>query len=372
MKFIQIKPVFLILSLILLISCKHNTDKQENQEPQQKKELQKEQLLKKKPEEIKVPEGMVWVSGVRFTMGAKETDELAKPAEKPAHPVAVDGFFIDKTEVTNAEFREFVDATGYVTVAERPIDWEEMKKQVPAGTPKPHDSLLQPGSLIFRKELEKVANLDNYTQWWEWKIGANWRHPEGPGSSIKGKDNFPVVHISYEDAVAYCDWANRRLPTEAEWEAAAKGKMHGGIYTWEGNADKIVDNANTWQGEFPVENNPEDGFKYVAPVRSFPPNDLGIYDMSGNVWELTKDWFNIDFYKKALAMGELVNPQGAGKPFNPENPYQPEKVMKGGSFLCHKSYCASYRISARMGMTLDSGSDHVGFRTVATPEMLKK
>ncbi|HEX9600268.1 MAG TPA: formylglycine-generating enzyme family protein, partial [Mariniflexile sp.] len=283
----------------------------------------------------------------------------------------VDGFYIDITEVTNQQFKAFVDETGYATVAERPIDWEQMKKELPEGTPKPHDSILQPGSLIFNKKVNKVVSMDNYAQWWTWKIGANWKHPEGPESSIEGKDNYPVVHIALEDAMAYCKWANRRLPTEAEWEAAAQGKATDQIYTWGDNPEILNQNANTWQGVFPIKNEPKDGFEFVAPVKSYPPNSIGIYDMLGNVWELTSDLFNVNYYNQIDTSIVIVNPKGAEMGYNPDNPYQQEHVIKGGSFLCHASYCASFRISAKMGMSPDSGSDHIGFRTVATVEMLK-
>ena len=368
------KKISLILFCsILLVSSGCKNDKKEAKKvttekvetnSSTNKTVDIEDLLKQQPDSIEAPEGMVWVSGVKFTMGAQDNDPYALPREKPAHPVAVDGFFIDETEVTNAEFKKFVEETGYKTVAERPIDWEEMKKQLPPGTPKPHDTILQPGSLIFRKELENVNNLNDYSQWWEWKRGANWRHPQGPESSIEEKDDFPVVHVAYEDALAYANWANRDLPTEAEWEAAAHGKLNGGIYTWGNDESKLNKEANTWQGQFPVKNIPEDGYKYASQVRSFPANSLGIYDMAGNVWEFTKDNFDINYYNTALQQGELLNPKGSTAYNNPESPYQKEKVIKGGSFLCNKSYCSSYRISARMGSTMDSGSDHLGFRTV--------
>lgn len=328
-------------------------------------------LLKEQPNTVKTPEGMVWVEGKTFTQGAKSGDAYAMPREQPAHEVMVDGFFIDVTEVTNKQFKAFVKATNYITVAERPIDWEEMKKDVPEGTPKPADSVLQAGSLIFNKNLNSVANMNNYTNWWTWKIGANWRHPEGPKSTIDGKDDYPVVHIAYDDAIAYCKWANRRLPTEAEWESAAQGKNTKSIYTWGNDNSQLNASANTWQGTFPVKNESVDGFELIAPVKSFPPNSIGIYDMLGNVWELTNDWFNVDYYKQLDISKSLINPQGADKTFTPNNPYAKEHVIKGGSFLCHASYCASFRISARMGTNWDSASDHSGFRTVASVEMLE-
>ena len=216
---------------------------------------------------IEVPKGMVWVESKTFLQGAKNSDKYAMAREKPAHMVAVDGFYIDVTEVTNKQFKAFVSATDYVTIAERQIDWEEMKKELPPNTPKPHDSILQPGSLIFNKKVNAVVNMENYGQWWTWETGANWKHPEGSKSSIEGKDNYPVVHIAYEDAIAYCKWANRRLPTEAEWELAAQGTNSNTIFTWGNDPQLLNKRANTWQGTFPTVNEPIDGFKYIAPVK---------------------------------------------------------------------------------------------------------
>jgi formylglycine-generating enzyme required for sulfatase activity len=324
----------------------------------------------KEPIAIKIPQGMIWVEGKTFLQGAKDSDKYAMPREKPAHKVTVDGFYIDITEVTNKQFKKFIDATKYITVAERKIDWKEMKTQLPANTPKPHDSILQPGSLIFNKNVNAVVNMNNYGQWWAWKIGANWKHPEGPGSTINGKDNFPVVHIALEDAVAYCKWAHRRLPTEAEWEAAAQGTNSNAIFTW-GNDTTILDsNANTWQGVFPTKNESKDGFEFISPVKSYPANSIGLYDMAGNVWEITSDLFNVNYYNELDISKPILNPKGAKKSYSRNNPYQTEHIIKGGSFLCHVSYCASFRISAKMGVAIDSGSDHVGFRTVATKEMV--
>lgn len=346
----------LFVSLILL-SCKKDSSNSPNSQPSPK---------------IKAPDGMVWVSEKTFIQGAKTGDTYAMPREKPAHLVKVDGFYIDAHEVTNKQFKAFVEATGYKTVAERPIDWEEIKKQVPPGTPKPDDSLLKPGSLIFNKNVDAVVNMNNYNQWWTWKIGANWKHPYGPESSIDGKDDYPVVHVTYEDALAYCQWANRRLPTEAEWEAAAQGENKDAIFTWGDDFEVLQNKANTWQGQFPVTNQAEDGFEYSSPVKSFEPNTYGIYDMLGNVWEITNDFYDVNYYKNVKGSDTLINPKGSAKSYNPNNPFQTEKIIKGGSFLCHDSYCASYRISAKMGMTLDSSSDHTGFRTVATVDMLNK
>lgn len=358
--------VYIIL-IFLLINCKEK--KTENSVPESQKQAVKN-IVVEKPENVNTPSGMVWVKGKTFIQGAKKGDIYAMEREKPNHLVSVDGFFIDITEVTNKQFKAFVESENYITVAERKIDWEEIKKQVPAGTPKPHDSILQPGSLIFNKNINKVATMKNYAQWWTWKIGANWKHPEGPNSSIEGKDNYPVVHIAYEDALAYCKWANRRLPTEAEWESAAQGDSKDKIYTW-GNDPKVLNNnANTWQGVFPIKNESVDGFELIAPVKSYPANSIGIYDMLGNVWEITSDWFNEGYYRSINTTERLKNPKGATEAYSPSNPYQKEHVIKGGSFLCHASYCASFRISAKMGMSPDSGSDHTGFRTVATVNMV--
>lgn len=324
------------------------------------------------PPDISTPPGMVWIPGGRFERGAVSGDKMALDHEKPAHPVAVDGFFMDNTEVTNRQFNEFVKATGYITLAEQEINWEELKKQLPPGTPKPHDSILQPGSLVFRKPGQKVANLYDFSQWWEWKTGANWKQPGGPGTSIEGKDEYPVVHLAYEDAVAYCKWKGRRLPTEAEWEYAARGGRANEVFNWGNGAKNLAQMANTWNGEFPTENDLEDGYVGLAPVRSYPPNNFGLFEMAGNVWEFTSDWYNTNYYNESREQGELRNPTGAERPFNPHNPLVQDKVIKGGSFLCNASYCASFRISARMSNSLDSSHEHLGFRTVATPEMLRR
>ena len=363
----NIAKQFTYFSLILLLgstvySCKNVEDKKS---PEPKAETKAEPTSK-----VDTPEGMVWVEKKTFLQGAKDTDNYAMPREKPAHWVTVDGFFMDITEVTNKQFKAFVEATNYITIAEREIDWDEMKKELPPNTPKPHDSILQPGSLIFNKDVNAVVNMENYGQWWTWKTGADWKHPDGPETTIEGKDDYPVVHVAYQDALAYCEWANRRLPTEAEWESAAQGKNTNTIFTWGNDAAKLDANANTWQGVFPTSNDSEDGFEFISPVKSYPSNSIGLFDMAGNVWEITSDFFSVKYYSELDTSKPIVNPKGAATHFNPNNPYQVEHVMKGGSFLCHASYCASFRISAKMGVSVDSGSDHMGFRTVATPEML--
>ncbi len=350
-------------NLFFLVSCNFRKE-------QEKTTSKKSTSLKKTKTDA--PNEMVWVASKTFLMGAKPGDQFAMMREKPAHKVYVDGFYIDKNEVTNLQFKKFVEATNYITTAEKPIDWDEIKKDLPPNTPKPADSILQPGSLIFNKSAGKIISMNNYQQWWSWKIGANWKHPEGPGSSIEGKDNYPVVHVSYSDALAYCKWANRRLPTEAEWEAAAQGANKDNIFVWGNNKEALNSSANTWQGTFPTENNSVDGFEYISPVGSYPANNIGLYDMAGNVWEMTSDLFNVNYYSTLNTNEVLNNPKGAEKSYSPANPYQLEYVMKGGSFLCHESYCASFRISAKMGMEPSSSSDHIGFRTVVTKEMLEK
>jgi len=318
------------------------------------------------------PEGMIWIDGGTFLQGAVPQDKTAMKHEKPQHKVTVDGFFMDITEVTNTQFKKFIDATNYITVAERKIDWNELKKQLPTGTAKPHDSILQPGSLIFKKTKNSVPNLYDFSQWWRWEIGANWKHPHGMNSDLTGKENHPVVHVSYEDALAYCKWANRRLPTESEWEFAARGTQKNTTYFWGNDESLLSKKANSWEGEFPVTNAKTDGFEGLAPVKSFPPNSLGLYDMAGNVWEFTSDWYNTNYYNEiAQQQLHLKNPTGATIAYTPTNPYLQEKIIKGGSFLCNASYCASYRISSRMGTSLDSSLEHVGFRTVATINMIQ-
>ena len=324
-----------------------------------------------KPADVATPEGMVWIPGGLFQQGATKEDSQAMGHEKPGHPVYVDGFFMDATEVTNREFREFIDATGYLTLAEREVSWEEMQKQLPPGTPKPPDSLLQPGSLVFNKSDGKINDLHDFTGWWIWKVGANWKYTQGPGSSIEAREDHPVVHIAYEDAAAYSEWAGRRLPTEAEWEFAARGGEENTRFTW-GDDENVLDlKANTWTGEFPVNNSKADGYEGTAPVRSFPPNNYGLYDMAGNVWEFTSDFYDPQYYRKLSEKGVAENPQGPEGSFKGYDPRFNAKVIKGGSYLCHASYCASYRVSAKMPQTMDSSHGHLGFRTVATPQMLR-
>ncbi|WP_411032108.1 formylglycine-generating enzyme family protein [Spongiimicrobium sp. 3-5] len=368
-----LKYIALLLIVALCFQCKN--EKKEATKPSDEFVNTKPvplNLIKDLPENISVPEGMVWIAGGTFKLGAVAQDTMAMSHEKPASEAAVDGFFMDITEVTNAQFAKFVNETGYITTAEREIDWEEMKKQLPEGTPKPHDSIMQPGSLNFKKTPEALPNLYDFSQWWKWTIGSNWRHPNGPDSDINGKDDHPVVHISFEDAQAYCEWAGSRLPTEAEWEYAARGNMKNTVYYWGDDHAQLPKMANTWEGLFPVSNDKLDGFERRATVKSYLPNGFGLYDMAGNVWEWTSDWYNTDYFAKLYKEdGPAVNPTGAKQPYNKANPYAKEKVIKGGSFLCSASYCASYRVSARMGSSTDSSLEHLGFRTVKTLAMLE-
>jgi formylglycine-generating enzyme required for sulfatase activity len=313
------------------------------------------------------PPGMIWIPGGEFSMGTDASVGWA--GEKPAHRVRVDGFWMDESEVTNAQFRAFVEATGYVTTAEKPPDLKEIMRQLPPGTPLPPKEKLVPGSLVFIPPGAPVK-LDDFSQWWQWVPGASWRHPEGPGTSIEGRDQHPVVHVSWDDAMAYAKWAGKRLPTEAEWEFAARGGLDGKIYSWgdepPGAGGKWQ--CNIWQGEFPGKNTLLDGYERTAPVKSYPPNGYGLYDMAGNVWEWCSDWYDRDLYRTRAGKGVTVNPVGPEQSFDPTQPFMPQRVQKGGSFLCSDTYCLRYRPSARQASSPDSGMSHVGFRCVVSKE----
>ena len=305
-------------------------------------------------------ENMIAIPGGSFWMGGD--NEQAEPDEYPKHKVSVSDFYLDEHEVSNAEFSAFVVETGYVTVAEREVSWEELKKSVPAGTPKPHDSILQPGSLVFHKT-ETPVPLDDVSQWWRWTIGADWRHPRGPDSDIEDKMDHPVVHVAWEDANAYCQWKNKRLPTEAEWEWASRGGQENQIYSWgSGALDDDNPKANYWQGVFPYQDKMKDGYSGTAPIKSYASNAFGLYDMAGNVWEWCSDWYDHDFYRRAEAQGELADPAGPDKSYDPGEPYAQKKVLRGGSYLCNENYCSGYRNSRRMRNTVDTGMEHIGFR----------
>ena len=305
--------------------------------------------------------GMMLIPGGSFNMGGD--NEQADRDELPKHKVVVASFYMDETEVTNKQFKQFVDATGYITTAERKPDWEELKKSLPPGTPKPPDELLVAASLVF-KAASGPVNLNNYSQWWEWVAGADWQHPQGPNSSINGKENLPVVQGSWDDAMAYCKWAGKRLPTEAEWEYASRGGLKDEIYPW-GNEHLNIGKpkANTWEGKFPYLNEKKDGFDGAAPVKSFLPNGYGLYDMAGNVWEWCSDWYKYDYYSD-LKDKISDNPQGPVNSYDPDEPFAQKRSLRGGSFLCNDSYCSGYRVSRRMKSSPDTGLEHTGFRCV--------
>lgn len=304
--------------------------------------------------------GMLLIPSGTLNMGGD--NKQADKNELPKHKVAINEFWMDETEVTNAQFAKFTEATNYLTIAERPVIWEEIKASLPPNTPKPPDSLLLPGALVFQPTSQPVP-LSNPALWWRWTIGANWRHPQGPGSTIEGKENHPVVQIAWEDAAAYAKWAGKRLPTEAEWEWAARGGKENNIYPWGNqNVNEGKPIANFYQGLFPYQNTKADGYETTAPVKTFPANGYGLYEMPGNVWEWCSDWLDVEFYKKEAA--QKANTKGPVAAYNPAMPYQQEKVIRGGSFLCNDSYCSGYRNSRRMGSSPDTGLNHTGFRCV--------
>jgi len=305
---------------------------------------------------------MVWIPGGRYEMGTESI--YGWPEEKPAHAVQVDGFWMDTTEVTNAQFQEFVQATGYVTTAEKVPTLEEIMAQVPPGTPPPDPGLLVAGSVVFVAPDHQV-DLNDYSQWWQWTPGANWKHPEGPESHLQGRENHPVVHVSWDDATAYARWAGKRLPSEAEWECAARGGLASQDFVW---GDELPNDeflpANLWQGEFPTQNSARDGYLRTSPVKSYAVNKYGLYDMAGNVWEWCADWYGREIHQSMCGQEVCINPRGPVRTSDPTQPHATLRVQKGGSFLCHESYCMRYRPSARQGCSPDTGMSHVGFRCV--------
>jgi len=309
------------------------------------------------------PPSMVWIPGGEFSMGTEDpTDMLCGgpdplPDARPIHRVYLDGFFMDANEVTNDQFDKFVRDTGYLTVAERKPRAEDF----PGASP---DALV-PGSAVFTPT-DAPVSLDDFLKWWRYVPGANWRHPAGPGSNLEGRGNYPVVQVAYEDAAAYAKWAGRRLPTEAEWEFAARGGLSGQPYAW--GAELKPGNkwmANTYQGRFPMKDTGEDGFAGLAPVSKFPPNGYGLYDMAGNVWEWCADWYRPDYYEQLLKVGGVArNPAGPSESFDPNEPGVPKRVQRGGSYLCTDQYCARYLVGARGRGEPSTASNHLGFRCV--------
>ena len=312
------------------------------------------------------PAGMVWIPGGEFSMGNVDPRESlcggleAMPDARPIHRVSVDGFWMDQTEITNEQFQKFADATAYVTIAERTPTAEEIPG---AATEK-----LVAGSIVFRPP-EHPVPLNSYLRWWEYVTDANWRHPLGPDSDLDGREKNPVVHIAYPDAVAYAKWIGKRLPTEAEWEFAARGGLSGKLYAW-GN-DLQPDGkwmANIFQGKFPVKDQAEDGFAGISPVARFPANGYGLFDMAGNVWEWCSDWYRHDYYEELAAVGGVArNPIGPKTSFDPSEPDQKKRVFRGGSFLCTDQYCTRYMVGTRGKGEVLTGSNHVGFRCVKGP-----
>lgn len=300
------------------------------------------------------PSGMVLIPGGTFQIGSDDPHFLE---ERSAVDITVDRFCIDATEVTNAQFAEFVQATGYQTIAERPLTREQF--------PDLPDDQRSPGSLVFQMAERGAKSVPNLS-WWHWTVGANWQHPLGADSAINGKKTYPVVHIAYDDAVAYARWAGKSLPTEAQWEFAARGGLAGATYTW-GN-EYSEHRANTWQGIFPFFNTSADGYVGVAPVGSFPPNGYGLYDMAGNVWEWTTDWYQVGH------QSHQVNPTGPQHTdsFDPHKPEEPAlHVIKGGSYLCAPNYCSRFRPAARESEAPDTGTTHIGFRLVKNLTSIK-
>ena len=300
-------------------------------------------------------EGMIHLPGGTFRMGSDQ--HYAE--EAPAHDVRVGGFRIDPTTVTNAQFREFVEATGHVTLAERAANADDYPGADPA--------LLVPSSVVFRKAAGPV-DLGNHMNWWTYVAGADWRHPRGPGSSLQGLWKHPVVHVAFEDALAYARWAGKDLPTEAEWEYAARGGLAGAEFAW---GDELMPGgkpqANTWQGDFPWQNTLEDGHEWTAPVRSYPANGYGLFEMTGNVWEWTTDFYQ-EHGKIKKACCTLDNPRGCEMEasMDPSMPQIliPRRVTKGGSYLCAPNYCRRYRPAARMAQPVDTSTCHLGFRCI--------
>jgi formylglycine-generating enzyme required for sulfatase activity len=310
------------------------------------------------------PEGMVWIPGGEFSMGARDPYDMkdvvgmqATTDSRPIHRVVVDGFWMDATEVTNEQFARFVKATGYVTVAER--------KPRPEDFPGAPPENLVAGSVVFHPPDHEVP-LNDHFQWWAYIDGADWRHPLGPESSIEGKANYPVLHVAYEDAQAYAKWAGKRLPTEAEWEFAARGGLSGKLYPW---GDEFTKDgkwmANSHQGHFPNVDTGADAFVGVAAVAQYPANGYGLYDVGGNVWEWTTDWYRPDYYVEQAAAGTVRNPQGPPDAFDPSEPGVPKKVHRGGSFLCTDQYCSRYAVGTRGKGEVSTGTNHLGFRCVA-------
>ena len=305
--------------------------------------------------------GMVFIKGGRFKMGGD--NEQSREDEFPKVETSVGDFWMDETEVTNAQYAAFVKATNWVTVAERSVDLAEIMAQLPEGATPPPKEALEPFALVFKTP--ESANAQYVNQWWDMVKGANWKQPQGAATTTNGQQNYPAVQISWYDAMAYCKWAGKRLPTEAEWEYASRGGASEHIYPWGNEPIETGEaKANFWQGQFPYKNEVTDGFERLAPVKSFAPNAYGLYDMAGNVWEWCSDWFHQNYYAHRQKNILINNPEGPGNSYDPNNPATWQKVVRGGSFLCNDSYCSGYRVAARMKSSPDTGLEHTGFRCV--------
>ena len=380
-------PISIVVIIGILFGCKSNTEEINDINTEgtmcyspnrgsnyiDQKSLQRISLIMTDAEKRNSNEGMVIIKGNAFQMGGNLQSAQAdlpgtnpRPDEFPLHTVVVNDFWMDETEVTNGQFSAFINATGYKTTAELAIELEDIMAQLPKGSTPPPTEMLVPGSVVFRYPETDNINRLSVNDWWEFTKGASWQHPQGPDSDISGKENHPAVHISWYDAKAYAKWAGKRLPTEAEWEYAARAGLTEKTYTWgdtllNGETDYL---ANYWQGEFPLRNKNLDGHERTSPVKTFLPNAYGLYDMAGNVWEWCEDWYHSDYYSCLKENNVMDNPQGPAGSYDPYMPSTPQKIVRGGSFLCNDSYCAGYRVGARMKSSPDTGLEHTGFRCV--------
>ncbi len=352
----QVFSSFLMILLMTCFSSCQSNEKSTSQDPFKifhEQYLQEIEKIPIRTDTTNAHAGMVWIPDGTFVMGGNGGAQ-SRPDEYPQHECTLKGFWMDTTEVTNAQFREFVDVTGYVTIAEREVNLAQIKAQ--SGGVLPEGVSTEPVSMVF----VTPTRADAY--WWELKPGASWRQPQGEGSDLKGKENHPVVHVAWYDAMAYARWAGKRLPTETEWEYATRGGLAENVYFWGNNFSASAISANYWQGNFPMKNYNLDGHERTAMVASYQPNAYGLYDMAGNVWEWCADWYDEGFYKKKKsATNTNILPETY---YDSTNPGMPQKVVRGGSFLCNESYCTGYRNAARMKSSPDTGLEHTGFRCV--------